>query len=113
MSGDQKMMSDMDLDRLLAVATTPALAEGFEHRMMATIGFSTANNVFAFPKKQRGRNWLVGLPLAASLALGLWLGASGSTTNLLSSSSTEVAITDDGSDSGFEDIISVMEGKTS
>ena len=113
MNKDQELLSDGDLDRLLAVATTPEIGVDFEHLMMVKIGFPTADNVLVFPQKHHRKNWLVGLPLAASLAFGLWLGASGSMLNLLPTGATEVAIADDGSDSGFEDIVSVIEGKIS
>ncbi len=113
MSEEQKLMSDEGLDRLLALATTPAVNPDFQQRMMAKINLGTTNNLVAFPQKHRAKSWLVGLPLAASLALGLWLGASGSTINLLPTSATEVATTDVGDGSGFDDIVSVIEGKTS
>ncbi len=113
MSENQELMSDNDLDRLLALATTPELGHDFERRVMAKISRSTSNNVVAFPKKHHTKNWLIGLPLAASLALGLWLGASGSTINLVPTNTTEVATTDIGNASGFDDIVSVIEGKTS
>ncbi len=110
MNEEQKLMSDHDLDRLLALATTPAVGPDFQQRMMAKINLTTANNVVAFPQKHRPKSWLVGLPLAASLALGLWLGASGSTINLQPTNNTEVATTDIGDASGFDDIVSEIEG---
>lgn len=112
MNEEHKLISDEGLDRLLALATTPAVNPDFQQRMMAKIEAKTSN-VLAFPQKQRTKSWLVGLPLAASLALGLWLGSSGSTINLLPTSATEVATTDVGDASGFDDIVSVIEGKTS
>jgi len=113
MSEEQKLMSDEGLDRLLALATAPEMNPDFQQRIMAKINLGTTTNVVAFLQKHRAKSWLVGLPLAASLALGVWLGASGSTINLLPTSATEVATSDIGDASGFEDIVSVIEGKTS
>jgi hypothetical protein len=77
-------MSDHELDRLLALASTPVLPPSAEERLMAKIN---PENVVAFiskPKKaQSAISWIAALPLAASLAFGVWLGAAGIGTNIL------------------------------
>ena len=113
MSEEQELMSDVDLDRLLAMATTPKVDAAFEINLLAKINQGPINNVIAFPQRSRTKGWLVGLPLAASLALGLWLGASGTELNILPITSTEVASTDIGDTTGFDDLVSFIEGETS
>lgn len=77
-------MSDHELDRLLALASKPASPHGAEDRLMAKISLE---NVVAFgpkPRKvQSTISWIAALPLAASLAFGIWLGAAGIGTEIL------------------------------
>lgn len=77
-------MSDHELDRLLALASKPALPPGAEERLMAKL---IPENVVTFrskPKKaQSAIAWIAALPLAASLAFGIWLGAAGIGTDIL------------------------------
>jgi hypothetical protein len=113
MNDEQKLMSDAELDRLLALATTPNPAHDFESRLLAKLNQASANNLVSFPQRNRAKGLIVGLPLAASLAFGLWLGASGTSLNILPIGSTEVATTDVGSATGFDDLVSIIEGETS
>jgi hypothetical protein len=77
-------MSDHELDRLLALASKPAPPHGAEDRLMAKIN---SENVVAFkPKSKKAQStisWIAALPLAASLAFGIWLGAAGIGTGIL------------------------------
>jgi hypothetical protein len=77
-------MSDHELDRLLALASKPAPPPGAEERLMAKLN---PENIVAFkskPKKaQSPIAWIAALPLAASLAFGVWLGAAGIGTDIL------------------------------
>ncbi len=77
-------MSDQELDRLLALASKPAPPRGAEDRLMAKIN---PENVVAFRLKQKKAqsaiSWIAALPLAASLAFGIWLGAAGIGTDIL------------------------------
>jgi hypothetical protein len=81
-------MTDNELDALLAEATVPDLPAGFADRLNRRLEAAPAANVIAFPAvKPRPvrRPWLSALPLAASLAFGLYLGAAGSLPESLAS----------------------------
>jgi hypothetical protein len=77
------------IDRLLDLAEAPALPPGFERRLMTRI-------VKPAPSTSFPLGWAVALPLAASLALGVYLGAMGELDSLLPSMVTgDVAAVDD------------------
>lgn len=77
------------IDRLLDLAEAPALEAGFEKRLMARIARPAAPASFPL-------GWAVALPLAASLALGVYLGAMGELDSLLPQAVTgDVATVDD------------------
>jgi hypothetical protein len=90
-----------DIDRLLNLAVAPPALAGFEARLMARIdaGDGPSNVVALTPRAatpKSGLKWLAALPLAASLALGLYLGAQGRFDSLLPSMVTgTVAQADD------------------
>lgn len=75
-------MNDGDIDRLLALATVPDVPPGAMERLMARIEPEAAGNVILFRPAARTRSvvlrYAAALPLAASLALGIYLGAKGS-----------------------------------
>lgn len=106
-------LTDTELDALLARATQPALPDDFEAALLRRLGAAPApaqageSNVIAFPQRrtaQPSRAWLAGLPLAASLVLGVWLGVVGDAPSFVgSTSTTEVSALDDGATSGVED----------
>lgn len=98
-------MQDRDLDKLLSAASTPKPSAGFEQRLLAKI--APANNIIAFPRRKTASPWLIGLPLAASLVLGVWLGASNTSlnpANILVSQTTE-----DATSNGFDDVVALIE----
>jgi hypothetical protein len=64
-------LNDRDLNRLLNVASLPGGAEQGMANLLRRI--NTQQQV----PRQKNAYWLSALPLAASLALGLYLGASG------------------------------------
>lgn len=115
---DKTMMTDRELDTLLAGATSPQLPEGAVARLMArTAAPSDApvSNIIPLRRAEAPRSrmaWLAGLPLAASLAIGIYLGAAGSATALnplsvLSSTSTATGDSDTGS--GIDDALDFNE----
>jgi hypothetical protein len=70
------------LGRLLAQATRPTLPPGFAERMRDKLDHQPTAQVIAFPRKAavggpRANPWLIGAPLAASLLIGISLGALG------------------------------------
>jgi hypothetical protein len=79
---DKSPLTDRQLDQLLATAQQPQLPKGFADRLQAKLLVERPNNVVAFPQKAavpqpRRRIWLSAIPLAASLAVGIYLGAVG------------------------------------
>jgi hypothetical protein len=107
------MLNDDELDKLLAQAAEPDPPEGFEKRMMARLNATSASNVIAFPQRKSVNPWLVGLPLAASLMLGIWLGASSRFDNLIPTNDTIFAANDGAGDGDTDDFDSVIEDQQS
>ena len=102
-------MNEHDLDRLLSAASAPKPAAGFEQRLLEKI--APTNNVIALPKRKTASPWLIGLPLAASLVLGVWLGASNTSlnpANIIVSQTTE-----DTTSNGFDDVVALIEDNLS
>ncbi len=80
-----EQMTDHELDTLLAHASQPPLPLGARERLLARMAAAAADapvgaNVVplrrAAPAGSR-LGWLAGLPVAASLALGIYLGSGG------------------------------------
>ncbi len=71
------------IDRLLDLTPTPALTTGLESRLIARIGRQATPAKFSL-------GWTAALPLAASLVLGIYLGAMGALDGLL-----PLVVTDD------------------
>lgn len=66
------------LDKLLKHATDPAVPEGAEARLMLAIQSARQqSNVVPFQPRAKLQGWAIGLPLAAALALGIYLGSQG------------------------------------
>jgi hypothetical protein len=66
------------LDKLLKHATDPAVPEGAEARLMLAIqAAGQQSNVVPFQSRAKLQSWAIGLPLAAALALGIYLGSQG------------------------------------
>jgi hypothetical protein len=117
---DRHEMTDHELDRVLAGARKPQLPDGFAERLQARLEQPEKSNVVAFPQAQaaapsRRRVWLSALPLAASLAIGIYLGAAGGlpdSLNLFGSTATADA-TDTLLGVGIEDTESFLNGDLS
>jgi hypothetical protein len=105
-------MSDHELDRLLALVSKPAPPPGAEDRLMAKFN---PENVVAFRsranKAQAAIAWIAALPLAASLAFGIWLGAAGIGTDILPESlgGDVVAAADVDVNSGIDEVETLAE----
>lgn len=124
MSQDGKTpITDSELDRLLSLASTPRPPADAGARLLAALQAAPAqpqpSNVIAFTpraaQKPQPRSgglvpWLAALPLAASLAAGVWLGAMGNVPDFVSSASTVATASVDGDvPSGVEDVESLTE----
>lgn len=127
MTRQPDLMTDAELDTLLAHASAPPLPLGARERLLARMarevtgevasedaGPAQPSNVVRLrpPAASRPRlHWLAGLPLAASLALGIYLGNSDgigaslpvAAYDMLAGVSTDDAV------SGIEDIESFSE----
>jgi hypothetical protein len=108
--------NDMDkaFDRLLKRASDPQVPDCAEERLMGIIRSTPQqSNVVAFKPRARLQPWLVGLPLAASLALGIFLGTQGTLDNLMPDAivgETSADSGDDGLSSGVDEAESYAEG---
>ena len=72
---DQTRM-DAALEKLLKRATDPSVPEGAEARLMLAIrSAGQQSNVVSFQPRLKLQRWAMGLPLAAALVLGIYLGS--------------------------------------
>lgn len=105
-------LTDTELDQLLGLATKPEAATGAASRAAArAFAQEGMSNVVALTPRHKPvaakstLSWLVALPLAASLAAGIYLGALGSGSYLLPESLGGGALTEeDAVLSGVEDM---------
>lgn len=110
-------IEDFSLNQILDLASAPVLSTGFEDRVMAALERQTATSatIIAFPKRKSANAWLMGVPLAACLMLGVFFGASGDFSDVLPSLSatTLTASADQLSSTGFDDIENLSAGDQS
>ena len=110
-------LDDQSLDQILGLASKPDLSSDFEARVMAKLGgqAKVSAEVIAFPRRKSPTAWVMAVPLAACLVLGVWLGASGDFSDLLPTSSTSSAMAsaDQLSPSGIDDIETLSSGDLS
>lgn len=88
-----------EIDHVLSLATTPEVPDGAIARLMGQIGVTSSADVILFTPKPRRIDsilrYAAAVPLAASLTLGLYLGAAGRLDFMLPTSLTnDVAATD-------------------
>lgn len=109
---DVNLMSDDDLDRLLGLASPPPVGLGAKQRLMQKVQATAIRP----PEQARSRlGWLAGIPLAASLALGIYLGNAGTDSSLLPQFASDI-LADTALDetlSGIEDVVAYSEDSTS
>jgi hypothetical protein len=94
-------MNDDELNFLLNQATKP-----IAKRDPTANFFEKSSNVIAFPQRRKTSPWLIGLPLAASLILGVWLGSS---TNIAANATGEVVVAEDSTATSLDDLMSLIE----
>lgn len=112
-------MTDTELDALLAHASAPPLPLGAKQRLMAKlphvdgVGAAPTNVVPLRRPQPKGSRlgWLAGLPLAASLALGIYLGSADSLDSYLPNAAYELIAGSSGDEplTGIEDVESFTE----
>ena len=106
---------DQALEKLLKRATDPAIPEGAEARLMAAIRLAAPqSNVVKFPSRPKFQRWTIGVPLAASLALGIYLGSKDTLDTYLPDSimgGTVADTSDLNPSSGLDDAESYAEGE--
>ncbi|MDP1699343.1 MAG: hypothetical protein Q8L53_00070 [Aestuariivirga sp.] len=105
---------DAALEKLLTRATEPSVPEGAEARLMLAIqSVGQQVNVVPFQPRPRIQSWTVGLPLAAALALGIYIGSKDTFDAYLPDAITD-GVSADMSDSmpstGLDDAESYAEG---
>lgn len=91
------------VDDVLARATQPEVPEGARQRLAERLSAATGPvRVYRRDESREGGSWslswLAGLPLAASLALGIYLGAGGTLDSILPSAITGATVTADSGD---------------
>ncbi|MFT3672659.1 hypothetical protein [Aestuariivirga sp.] len=126
MTDDRNLMSDRELDQLLAHASAPPLPDAARGRLLQRLAEEEAkrpsSNVVSLTEARARRaaqqapssgrlGWLAGLPLAASLALGIYLGAGGTFDGYLTTSAYDLIAgnTSDTTLTGIEDMESYTE----
>jgi hypothetical protein len=106
---------DKVLGKLLQRATDPAIPPGAEDRLMAAIRAAGQQpNVVQLRPRPGTSRWLVGLPLAASLLLGIYLGTRDTLDSYLPDSvigSTLAGGTDSDISSGLDDVENYSDGE--
>jgi hypothetical protein len=107
------MLSDQELDLLLAKASEPQVPTDFAERFASRNHHPQASNVIAFPKSKTVQAkprfaWPMAAALAASLIFGVWAGNTGQFASLLSSQ-IETASNTDFAPLDFEDITTLAE----
>jgi hypothetical protein len=91
---DEMPMTDHELDRLLQSAPAPTPPLGAKGRLMARLAEPAPGRVAPrIPVQHKmQRFWYAGIPLAASLVLGIYLGASGVGQTVIPGTTTEILV---------------------
>ena len=116
MIGTDRILTDKELDALLAKASVPKVPMGFEQRLAQRVANEVQSNVVQFPLKAKAVastpwRWPVPAALAASLIIGIWLGAQGLVGNIIDGTTTETAMTNSTGDfgpAGLDDISDIV-----
>lgn len=101
MEQDNNRSDARKIEAVLARASQPALPQGAAERLMARIAAEPQQaKVIAFAPRPRAARpfwrYVAAVPLAASLALGIWLGANGKMDFMMPNAVTGgVALNDD------------------
>jgi hypothetical protein len=107
---DDKLLRDDELNTLLAMASKPVPPDAYTERLVLHLN-GLSNRVIDFPAhRKKNSPWIIGLPLAASLVLGFWLGNTGIGSTDVSPDAALVSDnSDDADNTGFEDVTAFIE----
>lgn len=113
MENNDESRMDAALEKLLKHATDPAVPEGAEARLMLAIQSAGQQvNIVPFQPRARMQHWTIGLPLAAALALGIYLGSKDTFDAYLPEVITDgmADMSDSMPSTGLDDVESYAEG---
>ncbi len=104
MTRTDEILTDEELDNLLKLASVPNIPLDFEQSLARRLAVESGNNVVPFPQRVKPTQrhiwrWQMPAALAASLVLGIWLGAQGSVSSVLAGA-TETAMLGSANDFG-------------
>lgn len=101
MEQDNNRSDEHEIEAVLSHASEPALPQGATDRLMARVASEPQQaKIIAFSPRPRAARpfwrYVAAVPLAASLALGIWLGANGKMDFMMPNAVTGgVALNDD------------------
>ena len=105
-----KPVTDVELDQMLSLASNPEVPADFATKIATKIQppVEASAEILLFKPRVQSvppQRWLMAVPLAASLVLGVWLGAAGKGTSFLWSATTELTASSDdiGASTGIDD----------
>ena len=104
---------DAALEKLLKRATDPAVPEDAETRLMLAVqSVEQQVNIVPFQPRPQIQSWTIGLPLAAALALGIYLGSKDTFDAYLPDAITDgmADVSDSMPTTGLDDAESYAEG---
>jgi hypothetical protein len=105
---------DAALEKLLKRATDPVVPEGAEARLLLALqSVEQQVNVVPFQPRGRMQRWTIGLPLAAALALGIYIGSKDTFDAYLPGAITDESsadLSDSMPSTGLDDAESYAEG---
>jgi hypothetical protein len=109
-SNKKTELNDVQLNQLLTFASQPKLSADFESRLMQRIEADVPeSNIIVFPQRQNSSFWLAGLPLAASLLIGIWFGANDTLSDFLPFANQDLSLNVAGLLSGGDEIDNLSE----
>ena len=104
MTRKDEILTDEELNNLLKLASAPKIPLDFEQSLARRMVAERGNNVVPFPQRVKPTprhiwRWQMPAALAASLVLGIWLGAQGNVSSVLAGA-TETAMLGSANDFG-------------
>jgi hypothetical protein len=114
MERNDETRMDAALEKLLKRATDPVVPEGAEARLMLALqSVEQQVNVVPLQPRPRMQRWTIGLPLAAALALGIYIGSKDTFDAYLPGATDESSadMSDSMPSTGLDDAESYAEGE--